>query len=34
MPEVADRNLTIYFGSQTGNAEELASKTAKFAKKI
>jgi len=34
MPEVADRNLTIYFGSQTGNAEELASKTAKLAKKF
>ena len=34
MPEVADRNLTIYFGSQTGNAEELAAKTAKLAKKF
>jgi len=33
MPEVSDRNLTIYFGSQTGNAEELSSKTAKLAKK-
>ena len=32
MPEVPDRNLTIYFGSQTGNAEELAGKTAKLAK--
>ena len=34
MPEVPDRQLTIYFGSQTGNAEELAGKTAKLAKKF
>jgi len=34
MPEVPDRQLTIYFGSQTGNAEELATKTVKLAKKF
>mgnify|MGYP002026768972 FL=1 len=34
MPEVPDRRLSIYFGSQTGNAEELAGKTAKLAKKF
>ena len=29
-----DRSLSIFFGSQTGNAAELAEKTAKLSKKI
>ena len=34
MSEISgNRNLSIFFGSQTGNAEDLAEKTAKIAKK-
>ena len=34
MSDTSDRNLAIFFGSQTGNAEDLAEKTRKLASKL